>query len=230
MKKISKEIQDRITSVGKPEKAKWLENYVKHNIKSKGVGIPEIRAIIKDVNNRHKLTGKKIPEQTELLNDLMSQDYTEDKLAAILYLQLFWNRKYERQKIDLISKWFDDCLISDWNVCDWLCVRILTPMLDNWTNQTLAELKKWNKNKNLWKARASLVPFAQCKTIAQHGTIIKEFSASLIKRDERFCKTAVGWVLREYSKINSDFVVKFLSEYENWTTKEVIRNATKYIN
>ncbi len=229
MKEISKNIQNKITSIGNPEKAKWLENYVKHEIKSKGVGIPEIREIIKDANNDNKLTEKRITEQIELLNDLMSKEYTEDKIAAILYLQLFWKGKNEKLTINLISKWFDNNLITDWNVCDWLCVRILTPMLDNWTEQTLTELTKWNSDKNLWKARASLVPFAQCKMIDQHKNKIKEFSTELIKRDERFCKTSVGWVLREYSKIDSDFVTTFLSDFKKWMTKEVIRNATKYI-
>ncbi len=51
MKDISKTIQDKITSIGKPEKAKWLENFIKHNIKSKGVGIPEIRRIIIKAKN-----------------------------------------------------------------------------------------------------------------------------------------------------------------------------------
>jgi len=229
MKKISKNIQDKITSIGKPEKAKWLENYIKHDIKSKGVGIPEIREIIKEANKEHQITEKPISKQIELLDDLMNQKYTEDKLAAILYIQIFWKNENEKQKIDLISEWFDHCLITDWNVCDWLCVRILSPMIDNWTEQTIKELKLWNKNKNLWKARASLVPFAQCKTIEKHLEIIEEFSIELIKREERFCKTAVGWVLREYSKIDSDFVKGFISKYENWITKEVIRNATKYL-
>lgn len=228
MKEISKNIQDKITSIGKPEKAKWLENYVKHDIKSKGVGIPEIRKIIQEANKDYNLTEKKITEQIELLNDLMSQEYTEDKLAAILYLQLFWKGKNNKETIGLISEWFDKELITDWNVCDWLCVRLITPMVDNWTEQTLTELSKWNKNKNLWKARASLVPLAQWKTIDQHEKIIREFSIELIKRKERFCKTSVGWVLREYSKKDSDFVTKFLSDYEKWTTKEVIKNATKY--
>lgn len=228
MRAISKNIQDKIASIGKPEKAKWLENYVKHDIKSKGVGIPEIRQIIKEVNKEYKLTERESSEQIELLNDLMSQEYTEDKLSAILYLQIFWKNINERQILDLISKWFDKNLITDWNVCDWLCVRIITPILDNWTEQTLTELRKWNNDKNLWKARASLVPFAQCKTIDQHENIIKEFSIGLIKRDERFCKTSVGWVMREYSKIDKNFVKTFLADYENWTTKEVVRNATKY--
>lgn len=229
MKEISKNIQDKLTLIGKPEKAKWLEFYVKHKVKSKGVGIPEIREVVKKTNNDYKLTEKKTGEQIKLLNDLMRQEYTEDKLFAILYLQLFWKGKNEKQTIDLVSNWFDNELITDWNVCDWLCVRVLTPMLDNWTKPTLRELAIWNKDKNLWKSRASLVPFAQCNKIDLHENIIKEFSIELIKRDERFCKTSVGWVLREYSKIDKNFVTGFLSEFENWTTKEVVRNATKYI-
>ena len=171
-----------------------------------------------------------ISEQIDLLNDLMTSKYTEDKLSAIIYIQINWNKTNEHEQIALISYWFDKELVTDWNVCDWLCVRLLTPMIDYWPKDTLRELKKWNKNQNQWKARASLVPFAQCKKIEQHKNTIKEFSTELIKRDERFCKTAVGWVLREYSKIDSAFVREFLSEFENWTTNEVIRNATKYFN
>jgi len=229
MKEVSKNIQNTIASIGSPKKAQWLENYVKHNIKSKGVGIPEIRNIIRKINEKYKLTDKTVTEQIELLNDLMSQEYTEDKIAAILYLQLFWKGKNEPQTFDLISYWFDNNFITDWNVCDWLCVRILTPLLDNYTKKTIAELRKWNRSENLWKARASLVPFAQSNSIKKHEKLIKELSSKLIKRDERFCKTAVGWVLREYSKVDKEFVEKFLSDNENYTTKEVIKNATKYL-
>ena len=230
MKEISKNIQIKIASVGNPDKARWLEKYVKHGIKSKGVGIPEIRDIIKASTKDCRLLELDISEQIDLLNSLMTSEYTEDKLSAIIYIQLNWNRTNEHEKIALISDWFDKELITDWNVCDWLCVRLLTPMIDNWTKDTLRELKKWNISQNQWKARASLVPFAQCKSLEKHKSLIEEFSIELIKRQERFCKTAVGWVLREYSKIDSDFVKRFLIENENWTTKEVIKNATKYFD
>lgn len=230
MLEISKIIQTKITSIGNPDKAKWFENYIKHGIKSKGVGIPEIRDIVKEATKEYRLLELDITEQVDLLNNLMTSEYTEDKLSAIIYIQLNWNRTNEQEKITLISDWFDKELITDWNVCDWLCVRLLTPMIDNWSKDTLRELKKWNRNQNQWKARASLVPFAQCKSLDKHQNLIEEFSIELIKRDERFCKTAVGWVLREYSKIDPSFVTKFLFKYENWTTKEVIKNATKNIN
>jgi 3-methyladenine DNA glycosylase AlkD len=229
MNEISENIQRKITSIANPDKAKWLENYVKHDIKSKGVGIPEIREIVKEVTKNYKLLEFDVSEQIYLLNDLMTSEYTEDKLSAIIFIQLNWNKINGHEKIELISDWFDKELITDWNVCDWLCVRLLTPMIDNWTKDTLIELTKWNKNHNQWKARASLVPFAQSSTLNKHKNLVEEFSIELIMRNERFCKTAVGWVLREYSKIDTKFVTNFLEKFSVWTTKEVIRNATKYI-
>ncbi len=229
MDHIAKTIRDRITTAGNPEKAGWLERYVKHRAKSRGTGIPEIRKILKEIERETACSKKPLPQQVRLLNNLMEQVYTEEKLAAILYIQLFWKNKHEEETLALISNWFDQTLITDWNVCDWLCVRILTPLLDHRPKSTIAKLKRWNKSKNLWKARASLVPFAQSRFIGQYGKLIKSLAGELIKRDERFCKTAVGWVLREYSKQDPVFVRDFLSEFEAHTTKEVVRNASKYL-
>lgn len=69
-------------------------------------------------------------------------------------------------------------------------------------------------------------PFAKCKSINKQKSIIEEFSFELIKRDERFCIAAIGWVLREYSKIDAGFVRRLLNEYENWTDKVVIKLDT----
>ena len=79
MKEISKNIQNRITSIGNPNKAKWLENYIKHDIKSKRVAIPEIRDIVKLSTKDYNLLELDISEQIDLLNDLMTSKYTEDK-------------------------------------------------------------------------------------------------------------------------------------------------------
>lgn len=224
----AKVIQNKINASSNKEKARWLENYIKHGIQSKGVGIPEIREIVKKANVEYNLTDNPLEDQILILNDLMKQPFTEDKLAAIIYLQLYWKKVDTKIQLDLISEWFDNNWITDWNVCDWLCVRILTPLVDNSARQTINELSKWNKNKNLWKARASLVSLAQCKTIQNHTDTVYHFSTKLIKREERFSKTAVGWVLREYSKVDKKFVTTFLNDHKDWTTQEVIKNATKY--
>jgi 3-methyladenine DNA glycosylase AlkD len=228
MNKYSEHIKEEIINRQNRKKSIWLENYIKHDIKSLGVGIPEIRKIIIAINNEFDLSNLNLSEQTILLDDLMQNQYTEYKLAAILYIQLFWQKTETNTILNLISDWFDKEWISDWNVCDWLCVRIISPLIDTKPEITISEITNWNKDGYLWKARASLVPFAQCKSLKTHNLVITRFSEALIKRPERFCKTSVGWVLREYSKIDSRYVISFLEQYKDYTTKEVIKNATKY--
>lgn len=229
MNQFSVIIQNKINETKNAGKARWLENYVKHDIKSLGVGIPEIREILLAANKEWKLSEKPLPQQEEMFDDLMRQEFTEYKLAAILYLQLFWANVSPPKLLCLISAWFDNNLISDWNVCDWLCVRLLSPMIDTKPKPTLAELAIWNSHPSIWKSRASLVPFAKCKTIGKHQKEIHDFSVTLIMRHERFCKTAVGWVLRELSKTDAQFVTTFLNDFQPFVTKEVYKNATKYL-
>lgn len=227
-KDIVKIIQQELKKHHDAKKAKWLENYVKHNIKSRGVGIPQIRSIVQYVYKQNKLSALSLNNQKQFLDELMKQGYTEDKLAAIIYIQLYLKDAGVKFQLSMISTWFDKEWIYDWNVCDWLCVRLLSPLVDKYPKQTTAELKKWNKDKFLWKARASLVPFAQCKTLKEHAEIVDKFSTVLIKRKERFCKTAVGWVLREISKSDKNYVKKFLEVHRQFITPEVIKNAGKY--
>lgn len=225
----SQEIINKLQARHNSAKAKWLENYVKYNIKSLGLGIPEIRTVMQDFERSTGLSTQKTSYQVAFLNDLMKNEYTEPKLAAILFVQLYWKADKIRDTLKLISQWFDQSWISDWNVCDWLCVRILTPLLDIDPKTTITVLIQWNKSPNLWKARASLVPFAQAKTISQHTRTIAFLGEVLIKRDERFCKTAVGWVLREASKTDQNMVKEFVEKYRQYFSKESMANALKYL-
>ena len=163
------------------------------------------------------------------MNGLMRGKFAEEKLAAILYVQLFWmDRMKGSFLVNLVTDWFDDRYIHDWNTTDWLCVRILTPLVDSGDPQVIWKLKQWNRDPYIWKARASLVPFAQARYITQYSKEISQFSDMLIRREERFAKTAVGWVLREYSKHDPEFVLDFLSRHVKYTSAEVKRNALKY--
>jgi 3-methyladenine DNA glycosylase AlkD len=225
----SYQIVESLRAIGDAEKSSWLENYVKHDIVSLGVGIPDIREVVRRQEKAGQLTRQPLQVQMQVLDALMEQVYTEAKLAAILYMQLYWKADTVDEMLHLLSRWFDNEWIADWNVCDWLCVRLLSPLVDVEPEPTIAALAQWNGSPNLWKARASLVPFAQCKTLDKHSDTVLRFSEVLIHRDERFCKTAVGWVLRQYSRIDHQFVVEFLERNREYITPEVVKNATKYL-
>jgi 3-methyladenine DNA glycosylase AlkD len=223
------EIREELQKCRSPEKAAWWNHYLKGEIPFMGVGTPEIRRVFLERDREMSFGTLPMNRQVSLVNGLMRGSFAEEKLAAILYVQLFWlDQMKNRFLINLVSDWFDDRYIFDWNTTDWLSVRILTPLVDSGDPEIIWKLKKWNHDPYLWKARASLVAFARARSITEHQRIIERFADLLIRREERFAKTAVGWVLREYSKQDPEFVLKFLSRHVKYTSAEVKRNALKY--
>lgn len=212
-----------------PQKADWWNSYLKGEIRFVGTSIPEIRKLLIEKNCSDGLDRLPMNQQVGVVNGLMRSHFAEHKLAAILYIQLFWLGNQKNSfLLSLISDWFDERYIFDWNTTDWLSTKVLTPLLDSGDEKVLWVLKKWNRDPYLWKARASLVPFAHSKQIKKHSKNIELFSDILIRREERFAKTAVGWVMREYSKLDEEFVLDFLSKHVKYTTWDVKRNALKY--
>ena len=212
-----------------PQKADWWNNYLKGEIRFVGTSIPEIRKLLFEKNSSEGLDQLPMNQQVSLVNSLMRSELAEHKLAAILFMQLFWlGRQKNSFLLSLISDWFTDRYIHDWNTTDWLSVKVLTPLIDSGDEKVIWTLKRWNQDPYLWKARASLVPFALSKHIGDHSKTIVRFSDILIRREERFAKTAVGWVMREYSKLDEEFVLDFLSKHVKHTTWDVKRNALKY--
>ena len=52
----------------------------------------------------------------------------------------------------------------------------------------------------------------------------------LIRREERFAKTAVGWILRDISKHDEQFVRRVVEENIQHFSRESLKNATKYFS
>lgn len=222
-------IVDELKRNAKTEKADWWNRYLKETIPFIGAGIPEIRKILLKRNREEALDQLPMNQQVGMVNGFMRGRFAEEKLAAILYVQLFWLGKQKNSfLLNLITDWFDERYIFDWNTTDWLSVKVLTPMIDSGDPQVIWVLKKWNRDPYLWKARASVVSFAQSRKLHEHARDVERFCDIVIRRKERFAKTAVGWVLREYSKKDEEFVLEFLSKHVKHTPAEVKRNALRY--
>jgi 3-methyladenine DNA glycosylase AlkD len=212
-----------------PKKADWWNSYLKGEIRFVGTSLPEIRKLLIEKNYSEGLDQLPMNQQVGLVNGLMRSEMAEHKLAAILYIQLFWLGVQKNSfLLSLVSDWFEDRHIHDWKTSDWLSLKVIAYLVDSGDEQVLWTLRRWNRDPYLWKARASIVPFTRSGNIARYKKSIWLFSDILIRREERFAKTAVGWVMREYSRVDVDFVLDFLSRHMKYTTWDVKRNALKY--
>jgi 3-methyladenine DNA glycosylase AlkD len=163
MIKHAKYIIAELNKIADGEKSEWWNNYLRNEIKFIGVGMPDNRNIIL---NWHKSNQLAIPEIIEVANELISQKIAEYKLSAILIYQvLVIGNISDSDLINNINIYFDNGYIFDWNTCDWLCVRILTPIIENGNTAEIDSILNWSNKENYWQARAALVPFTQSKNL-----------------------------------------------------------------
>jgi 3-methyladenine DNA glycosylase AlkD len=221
---------DGLHTLGNPEIKAWWEGYVKDANPFLGVKMPVIR---KQVNawvkacDFHQLDHE---DQLECARLLLLRSFTEEKLAGTLLLQEhLLNRKgIPDSTLAVFADLFDQNHLNDWNICDWFCMKVLGPGIALHGDTWAMPLHNWDNAENLWRARASLVAFVK---VADNGSFyprLRTSCARLIVREERFAKTAVGWILREIYKYDAAFTENFVDEHLSHFTIEVINNALKY--
>jgi 3-methyladenine DNA glycosylase AlkD len=228
MKKHVNFIISDLNKIADEKKSAWWNNYLRHEIEFIGVSMPNNRNIILSWQKENQLS---LDELTEVADELMLQKIAEYKLAAFLIYQNYILGNISNSEIlKHINTFFERKLIFDWNTCDWLCVRVLTPIISEGHQRDLNKILNWYKKDYYWQARAAIVSFTQCKNLSDYKNILHEPMKNLINRPERFAITSVGWLLHEISKIDLKFVEEFLNNNKSFLTKEVFNNALKYAN
>lgn len=116
-----------------------------------------------------------------------------------------------KNRIDCVSLPFLDKVLSffcSWSTVDDFCINILQPVLKNNPEETLRFLQKWNRSKNMWKRRSSVVVFT--RKIGESGEFTKEalsFCEKLIWDKEDMVQKGVGWCLKDVMRGNKKKVL-----------------------
>ena len=224
-------LQRLLDKASSTEKKLWWEKYLRGTIGFRGVGIPDICDNLSVWRERTGLAERPESEQLEVALALFEESAAEDKLAGTLYLQYYlYNRLPWKQLFARYASLFENELIFDWNTCDWFCVRVLGPTLVEEGVSFARSLVGWKDAAYLWQARSSAVPFTKAADEVKYYPFMEEVCSALILRNERFAKTAVGWVLREVSRHDQAFVQSFLGVHVGNFSLESLRNAVKYLD
>ena len=225
----AKLLQARLAQHGDAQKKAWWENYIKHDTHFLGVSLPRVAHELTQWYRETSLASQSPLQQLDLALYLLAQQYAEEKLAGVLLLQQHLCDKLEWQILSAkFTPLWHKQLIYDWNICDQFCLRVLRQLLDRHSMPCAEQIAAQQRAPYLWQARAALVPFVGRTRHAAYRPLIMSACNTLIKRPERFAKTAVGWMLREFSKTELPLVQTFLRRNNAYLTREVINNALKY--
>jgi 3-methyladenine DNA glycosylase AlkD len=178
---------------------------------------------------QEKISTRNPTDQLQCAFGCLAQPYAEDKLTGILFLELYLVDTLDRQVIlQNAEEIFSKNAIYDRNISDRLCVKVFKKLIMKHGIPCAKKIASRHTVPNLRQARSSLVSFTQLTHTDAYIPLILTSCKTLITRQERFAKTAVGRMLRELSKTKQPLVKTFISSYYSFFSSESLQNATKY--
>jgi len=202
------------------DKAFFMAKYMKDQFPFLGIPKP----------NRARLSGLFIKnakkEKTidwELVARLWDLPEREFQYVALDYLQALKNylnsQDIDRLQLLITTKsWWDTVDLMASNIVGPLCLR----------NKELIDshILGWAESENIWLARSAILFQLKFKDKTD-PLLLEHIILKNSNSKEFFINKAIGWVLREYSKTNREWVRDFVTQHPLSTLS--VREASKYL-
>jgi len=116
---------------------------------------------------------------------------------------------------------------SWWDTIDFLSPKIVGEYFKLYPETIENQIEKWIHSNNMWLQRSCLIFQLKYKETL-NTQLLTHIIQSLLCSKEFFINKAIGWILREYSKTNPQWVIKFV--HTNTLNTLSKREALKFIN
>ncbi|WP_271764934.1 DNA alkylation repair protein [Aquimarina algiphila] len=141
-------------------------------------------------------------------------------------LTLKYVKQFEKEDIEL----FEFMVIhkSWWDTIDFIATKLIGEYFKMYPEQRDIYIKKWLVSNHIWLQRSCLL--FQLKYKEKLDPVFLSYVInSLTGTQEFFINKAIGWVLREYSRTNPEWVVEFTNKTElsRLSRKEALRLIKK---
>lgn len=149
--------------------------------------------------------------------------YREAQYIAVDYLVKSTPKMEEgdlqRLKMFVVKKSWWDTVDALSKVAGTLVMRFpgLTPVM-----------LEWSQDDNIWLRRVAILHQLMFKEKTD-TVLLEKILVSNFGTGEFFIDKAMGWILRQYSKTNPEWVRSFIHQYQSRMSKLTLRESRKYI-
>ena len=88
---------------------------------------------------------------------------------------------------------------------------------------------EWSKDSNIWLRRVAILYQLSLKDKVDKQ-VLDKILVNNLGDSEFFINKAIGWALRDYSKVNPEWVRKFIEKNRSEMANLSLREASKYLN
>lgn len=206
MKKLFLEIKSELDSHRNNKRADEMSAYMRNQFIYFGINSPKRKEIQKLF-----FTPKLVTESSQI-KEFATLCWAEEE-REWKYVALEFSQKYlKRDMMDLIS-FFED-LVTDqswWDTVDPLAANLLGFLLFEPEKLRVKKQKQWIESDNFWLQRTAIILQLKYKREVDFETL-KQLILRRSGSKEFFIRKAIGWSLREYSKVNPKAVAQFIKQ------------------
>jgi 3-methyladenine DNA glycosylase AlkD len=223
MHPMTAEIIKELETLGNSKKAAGMQAYMKTTQPFYGVQAGPRRKSFKAIAKSYKKLTRE--EYEQIIFELWNGSHRETMYQALEVAEHY--KKYR----DLQSWPIYDRLVqtaTHWDTLDWIVGKLVSPLVLQ-HREMEKELIKWSQSDNFWVRRASLLAHLHHKEDT-HAELLAKTILALAHEEEFFIRKAIGWILRDYSYANPEWVTAFVDAHREKLSNLSKREALKQVN
>lgn len=219
MKDFLASLETEFTSHEDPKNALGQKAYLRNQFEHFGLRTNVRREIQKPFLNKEYLPTK--PELEKIIKTLWKKPHREYHYFA-QELAFKYVKNIDEDDIQLYE--FMVTHNSWWDTVDFIATKLMGAYFKKFPDLRKTYIDKWLQSNNIWLHRSALLFQLKYKENLDSELMSTTINA-LLGSKEFFINKAIGWVLREYSRTNPDWVVDFASKtnLNNLSKKEALR-------
>ncbi|WP_345802573.1 DNA alkylation repair protein [Microbacterium sp. AZCO] len=212
------DIRARLRAAGDPARAPGQQAYMKSTMPFYGVSLPEVRRLTRAAFTGETDAGPLLAAARELWD---GASHREERYAAMHVLALR-PLKGEPAVLPLAEhmvrtgQW--------WDITDELAHRF-ADALDERPEETAGLLRRWSCDDDFWIRRVAIISQLGRRDRVDPVLLTDVIEPNTADR-EFFIRKAIGWALREYARVQPEWVRRFVSTHElsPLSTREALKH------
>ncbi|MBF0278572.1 MAG: DNA alkylation repair protein [SAR324 cluster bacterium] len=215
-------LRTELKAAADPKKAKEMQAYMKTTQRFYGVQAPVRKQSFKKARSQFEISS--FGEYQSVIKTLWNGESREEMYQALEVAGYF--HKFRRNAMDLFEELLESA--SNWDTVDWIAGQLVSQLLrENRIHEQ--KLRKWRESDNFWMRRASVLAHLHHKN-ETNLELLSETIVLLMHEEEFFIRKAIGWILRDYSRFDPNWVNDFVKKNHDGLSGLSRREALKRIN
>lgn len=202
-----------------------MQRYMKSSMPYRGVAVPMLRKICRQVLPRFPL--ESFAEWRNTVVELWdTAAYREERYAA---LEIVSHRGYGRFRTLEALPLYTQLIVSGawWDLVDGLATHEVGDLLRGAGETMRDQLLAWSRGEDAWLRRTSIICQVGFKRSTDRALLYACIEPSL-RESDFFLRKAIGWALREYGKVAPEAVAAYVAAHPELSPLSR-REALKYV-